>query len=303
MKKFWMIKNLLLAGFMAHAPLSGYASIPQESNKVDSVPVKSFYFALASLPVQAVETQVVPVQVVEIQAMSVQAVETQVVPVQVVEIQAMPAQAVEMQAGLAQVMEIQTLPTQTLPVQAVEIQAVEETASLMRAGLENLGAGDIRGVFALPTKENVHQTAGEIARVAFLDTAGGCFMYDSITSKMALCDQEEEVLVRDQEELVANSLSHFLVDSAVISREPLPVTSLGDDLCAIIDTITKSIPLQLAVVAGSSVGVPVLIIASGLVAAGTGAILSIAIVTVIAGIALIIVNKYEEGVICSVTVS
>ena len=225
---------------MAHAPLLGYASIPQESNRAHTVTAKSFHFALDSLSVQAVEIQALPAT-------------------QAVKMQALPAQAVETQAGLAQV---------------VETQAVEETASLMRTGLENLGAGDIRGVFVLPTKENAHQTAGEIVRVAFLDTAGGCFMYDSITSKMALCDREEEVLVRDQEELVASSLSYLPADSLFIPRESVQVASL----CSFLDTIelseigTVSISLILVGVVASAIMVPVMStgIAVGTVLTTTG---------------------------------
>ena len=255
MKKFWMIKNLLLAGFMAHAPLLGYASIPQESNRANAVTAKSFYFALDSLS----------------------------------------AQAVEMQAGLAQV---------------VETQAVEETASLMRAGLENLGAGDIRGVFALPTKENVHQTAGEIARVAFLDTAGGCFMYDSITSKMALCDREEEVLVRDQEELVAHSLSYLPADSL----ESVQVAILEEKLCPYVNTLRKPKVVREVTLIGGVVGlvggaVGISVLLAGIAASATAVAIVPAIVVVgiatVAAVATgaVIVAKETEEVICPAPLS
>ncbi len=116
-----------------------------------------------------------------------------------------------------------------------EILAVEEKASQIKSGLEHLGAGDIQGVFVLPKKESVSsESAGSegTVRVAFLDTAKKCFMYDSMTKEMVLCDEESAILVRDSEEVLVSSLSSYVpVDSSFIPVGSLQTAGLKDFIC------------------------------------------------------------------------
>ncbi len=117
-----------------------------------------------------------------------------------------------------------------------EILAMEEQASQIKVGLEHLGAGDIQRMFILPTKESVPSESSEsegMVRVAFLDTSKKCFVYDSMTKEMVLCDEEDTVLVRDSEEVLASSLSSYApVDSSFIPRGYLQTAGLGDFICA-----------------------------------------------------------------------
>ncbi len=116
-----------------------------------------------------------------------------------------------------------------------EILAVEEQASQMKAGLEHLGAGDIQRMFVLPRKESVSSESSEsegMVRVAFLDTAKKCFVYDSMTKEMVICDEEDTVLVRDSEEVLASSLSSYApVDSSFIPVGALQTAGLRDFIC------------------------------------------------------------------------
>ena len=114
-----------------------------------------------------------------------------------------------------------------------ESPAVEETASVMRRGLEDLGAGDIRGIFVLPGRESLpSEGESETARVAFVDTVGECFMYDSVTRETEVCEEEEELLVRSSEELLSSSLAYAPIDTSLSQERALQVAGLGDWICS-----------------------------------------------------------------------
>ena len=104
-------------------------------------------------------------------------------------------------------------------------QAVEETASLIKRGLEDLPASDIRGIFLLPSEGE-----SETARVAFVDTAGECFIYDSVTRETAVCGKEEKVLVRSSQELLS-SIYHA-PNTSLSQIRALQVAGLGDWICS-----------------------------------------------------------------------
>ncbi len=72
-----------------------------------------------------------------------------------------------------------------------------------------------------------------MVRVAFLDTAKKCFVYDSMTKEMVICDEEDTVLVRDSEEVLASSLSSYApVDSSFLPVGALQTAGLGGFICA-----------------------------------------------------------------------
>ena len=108
-------------------------------------------------------------------------------------------------------------------------QAVKETAFLMRKGLEDLGAGAIRGIFILPGKGSL---SSERASVAFVGTAGECFIYDSATRETMVCGEAEKVLVRSSKELLSSSLGFVPIDTLLSQGRALQVAGLGDWICS-----------------------------------------------------------------------
>ena len=106
----------------------------------------------------------------------------------------------------------------------LQVPAVKETAALIRKGLEDLGAGAIRGIFILP-REGSLPSEYETASVAFVGTEGECFIYDSVTKKTVMC--EEKLLV--SEEFLLSSLAYPPV---LLSQESLQVAGLGDWICS-----------------------------------------------------------------------
>ncbi len=136
-----------------------------------------------------------------------------------------------------------------------EVLEMKEQASQMKAGLEHLGADDIQRMFILPGKESVSSESSEsegMIRVAFLDTAKKCFMYDNMTKEMILCDEEDTVLVRDSEEILASSLSSYApVDSSFVPRGYLQTAGLNLEGEGLGDFVCSN-PHAVAIVAGGT---------------------------------------------------
>ena len=128
-----------------------------------------------------------------------------------------------------------------------ESPAVEETASVMRRGLEDLGAGDIRGIFVLPGKGSLpSEGESETARVAFVDTVGECFMYDSVTRETEVCEEEEELL--------SGSLTYAPIDTSLSQERALQVAGLGDWICSHKEEIMIGAALGGTLAGGAALG-------------------------------------------------
>lgn len=175
-----------------------------------------------------------------------------------------------------------------------EVLAVEEITSQIKEGLQNLEeAGDIQGMFILPEKESVlslsEPTSSErMLRVAFLDTARKCFIYDSMTKEMVLCDEEDEALVKESEEVLTSSLSYT-------PSEALQTAGIGDFICSNKPAITMGIAIGVigALAGGIAVG-GIAVGGSVAIAGGTGAILTI--VAAGSGVRLIVIEELKREI-------
>ena len=127
---------------------------------------------------------------------------------------------------------------------------VKETASLIRKGLEDLGAGTIWGIFSGKRSfqgENMKQPVW-----LFVGTAGECFLYDSVTRETVMC--EEKLLI--SQELLSGSLAYAPVSFS--QEKALQVAGLGDWICShkteiIIATLTAG--AIAGILAGTGAGV------------------------------------------------
>ena len=122
--------------------------------------------------------------------------------------------------------------------------SIEETALLIETGLIALEAGDITNIFFLSNPVSLPDSGrGNMDRVAFLDSAKKCFIYDIRTSETVFCDSEERIFLREVETMTAHEISNPYSNYSLTSG--MQVAGLGDWLCSHRKEITAAADLIL----------------------------------------------------------